>query len=362
MALLSICGGMSQDSPARAHQRGTVSFNDNLGNISGNPFALNSEGNTVTPNGIFTLNAGAHTLVAHYGSDASFNSSDSAAANFTVTQASSTTVLSSSSDHVGQGTNVTLTATIATNSFGNPPGGTVTFFSGTTPVGNVPAVSSSQSGAAASATASLVTPALPLGQDSVTAQYSGEPNYTGSTSTPVTVGVEVDFTVSAGAPSVAISAPGGSGNLTITVTGNTGYSSTINFTPSSCSGLPAESQCSFNPSSLTGSGRTALTVATKAPSRRTAALNGFRRWTTGVGFVFAGVILLGISPQRRRWGAMLFLAACAFVLLPVSCGGSSHGGGGGDPGTPPGPYTVTVTATTSTGLSHIVSLTVNVGP
>jgi hypothetical protein len=340
---------------------GTISFNDNLGDIPGNPFALNSEGNTATPNGISTLNAGAHTLIAHYGSDASFNSSDSAPANFTIAQASTTTVISSSSNHVGQGTKVTLTATIATNSFGNPPGGTVTFFSGTTPVGNVPAVSSSQSGAAASATASLVTPTLPLGQDSVTAQYNGEPNYTASTSTPVMVTVETDFTVSAGAPSVALSAPGGSGNLTITVTGNPGYNSTINLTSSSCSGLPAESQCSFKPSSLTGSGQTTLTVATTAP--RTAALNGFEHWTAGVGFVFAGVVLLGISPKRRRLGAMLFLAVSAFVLTSVSCGGGSHsGGGGGDPGTPRGSYTVTVTAATTTGLSHLVSFTLNVGP
>jgi hypothetical protein len=64
---------------------GTVTLTDNGSPLAGNPFSLNSEGNTGTPNGITTFAIGQHSIVAQYNSDASFNSSTSAAANFTIT-------------------------------------------------------------------------------------------------------------------------------------------------------------------------------------------------------------------------------------------------------------------------------------
>lgn len=145
--------------------------------------------------------------------------------------------------------------------------------------------------------------------------------------------------------------------MVLTITGQPGYNGTISFNAASCSNLPRESTCSFNPPSVTGSGQSTVTVATSPPRR--AALSRFEHWTAGTGFIFAGVALLGISPKRRRLGALLSLGVCAFLLTTMSCGGSNNNGGGGDPGTPIGQQTVTVSATSGT-LTHTTSFIVNV--
>jgi len=356
---------------------GSVGFADN--NNSFGALNLNSGGNTITPNGYFGFTAGQHSLVAKYLADNSFNVSSSSAAKFTITQASTNATLQPVSGVVVAGNNVTLTATLTSPAFaGAPsnlcgdlpceptsgfPSGGVTFFAGSTQLGTAALNGNQVIANGIMGTAILNTSALPLGLNTVFAQYAGDGNYAPTTSAGITVTVQADFTVSPASNNVAISAPGGSGTVAITVTGNPGYNSTINFTSSSCSGLPRESTCSFNPPSLTGSGQTTLTVSTTAP--RPATLSRLEHWMTGMGFAIAGVMLLAISPQRRKFGAMLSLAVCALVLSCVSCGGSSNsggGGGGGDPGTPPGQYTVTVTAATSTGLSHPLSFTLTVGP
>jgi len=256
---------------------------------------------------------------------------------------------------VGQGSSVTLTATVSTNSFGDAPSGTVTFFSGTNQLGSAPAFGgfNPQTGIV-NATASLTTSQLPNGQDSITAQYGGDQNYSVSTSAAITVTVQPDFAFSGSAPSISTS-PGGSGTLTLTITGQTGYNSTISFTSASCAGLPRESKCGFNPPSVAGSGTTTLTVTTTAPTA--AALNGSGWWATGAGFTVAAVFLCGI-PRKRRWSALASLVVAAFVMTGLGCGGGG-GGGGGDPGTPRGSYTVVVTATAG-ALSHTVNFTLNV--
>lgn len=340
---------------------GSVLFQDDTG-LLGTNMQLNSEGNLVSPQPIFTLSGGTHPVTASYAGDASFKPGVSAPADITVTPVATATSVSASSNNAGQGSNVTLTAIVSATSLGDSPSGTVSFFSGATVLGNAQGSFSSRTGGTVQAIASFATTQLPDGQDSITAQYNGDANYATSNAPAITVNVQPDFTVLAGAPSVTITAPGGSGTLALTITGQPGYNGTISFNAGSCSGLPRESTCSFNPPSLTGSGQTTVTIATTAP--RTSTLRGFEGWTAGTGFVFAGVALLGISPKRRRLGTLLSLALCAFLLTTVSCGGSSNnsnnnGGGGGDPGTPIGQQTVTVTATSGT-LTHTTSFTVNV--
>ena len=65
---------------------GGVNFSDSFGAIPGasNPYALNSQGNTATPNGVLTFDTGTHTISASYGGDASFNASASPSLSFTV--------------------------------------------------------------------------------------------------------------------------------------------------------------------------------------------------------------------------------------------------------------------------------------
>ena len=346
---------------------GSVSFTDNGANVIGNPYGLNSEATAATPQGIFTLPPGPHSIVAKYGGDPGFIASTSMPpVNITVTQAPTTTAVVSSSNAVVQGGSVTLAATVGTTSGGLGPVGTVTFLSGGTPIVNagnpvsVAGIAGSgniQNSALqpAQAQASLVT-SLPLGADSITAQYSGDSNYTGSTSSSITVNVQADFAFAAGAPSITIASPGGSGNVMLTVTGQPGYNGTINFSAASCSGLPRESTCSFNPPSLTGSGSTTLTITTTAA--HSAKLNGWGWWTTSFGATLA-VFLLGSVSRRRTSSRLLGLMAMAFLITIAGCGGGGGGGGGGDPGTPVGTSMVTVTATSGI-VTHTATVTLNV--
>ena len=83
-----------------------------------------------------------------------------------------------------------LTATVTTGSTGNSLTGTVSFFSGTTAIGSPVAVSAGRgTGNTANATALLSTTQLTAGADSITAQYSGDGNYNGSTSAATTINV-----------------------------------------------------------------------------------------------------------------------------------------------------------------------------
>jgi hypothetical protein len=173
--------------------------------------------------------------------------------------------------------------------------------------------------------------------------------------------VNADFMFSAGSPSITISSPGGRGNLTLSVTGQTGYSGTVNFTPASCSGLPYGAKCSFSPTAVTGSGNTVITVSTIAPTLASRRSFGW----TGFGLVFAGVFLLGIPSRRYRPVAFLSVLLLAFAAAGTGCGGGGGGSGGGNhsPGTPLGSYPIIVTATSGTGssaITHTINFTLQI--
>ena len=178
---------------------------------------------------------------------------------WTTTPAPTTTLISTTSTTVPQGTSVTFTATVTPST----ATGTVSFFNNgsTTALG-----SATLSGG----TATFPTTALPAGTDSVTATYNGDASNGVSTSVvaAVVTVTAADFTLSAGALTPASVSAGQSASATLTVTPVNG-SGTVNFTPSSCTGLPAGATCSFTPGSVNfggvgGSGTTTLTISTAA--------------------------------------------------------------------------------------------------
>jgi len=344
---------------------GTVSFQD--GNYVLGPLGLNSQGSTATPTGYFAFSVGQHSVTAQYQGDNSFNTSASAAVSFAITQATTSTTVAASASGATQGSTVNLTATVASPAFaglyGNVspfngestgwPSGTVTFYSGNIQIGMAQPAGQQATSSGFISTFSMGTSSLPVGQNTITAQYSGDLNYIASSAAPVTVTVAADFNFSVGSSSITVTKPGGTASNTLTITGQAGYNSTINFSSTSCAGLPLYSKCAFSPSTIGGSGNSTVTITTTAPSGALRLVP----WT-GTGIFFAGVLMLA-SRLRRRTPAVLVVLLCAIALGNMACGGGSgRGGGGGSPGTPTGNYNVVVTATTTDGVvSHSAGFT-----
>ena len=328
-------------------------------------YTLNSQGHAEDQ--FIQLTGGAHTLLASYTpSPAPPNNSYASSqgqATVTVTQAPTTVTLAASNTTVSPNQSVTLTATVGTTSVGFAPTQAVNFLNGVSPItGTVTyaPVNASVSGYA-SLTATLVTSFTTTA--TITAQYVGDINYSGSTSSPaVTITVNSgtpDFSVVPSPNTMAIASPGASGTTSIGISPINGFTGTVTL---SCAVPTAmtEATCSLASSSITPTTSTTLTVKTTAPSTVIGLFNG-PRWLAPLGgAVFAAFFLLLIPTKRRRlklaFGS-LFLVLLAAAL--VACGGSSSVTPPPSGGTPAGTYTVAVTGV-SGSLSRSANITVTV--
>ncbi len=147
------------------------------------------------------LAVGSHSITVEYLGDGNFTGNTSSAFSQTVNQAGSATSLSLSSSKVVYGQSVTFTATVGAVAPGSgTPTGSVEFFDGTTELDTADLSGGS---------ATFGTATLAVGTHSITAQYLGDDNFTGSTSpaqslsvtSPVGVGTTTSV-VSSANPSV----------------------------------------------------------------------------------------------------------------------------------------------------------------
>jgi len=182
---------------------GTITFKSGTATLG--TATLNSEG--VAELQSTTLPGGSNSLTASFPGDASFMASTSAPLAFNVTPAVTTlaTPTSMPFDSI-VGSPVTLIVRLSVNSGGAAPTGTVTFLNGSTTLGSANLVgTSATSNGPAFGAASLATSSLPSGTDSVTAVYSGDNNYAGSTSPALSVTVLKDVpTLTLSPPSASI--------------------------------------------------------------------------------------------------------------------------------------------------------------
>jgi subtilase family protein/Big-like domain-containing protein/VCBS repeat protein len=153
---------------------GTIVFFDNGLAITGDLPLSNGAASVNTS----ALAIGTHSITAYYSGDATFDGSVSAALVQTVNspKASSavTLALSAGSNPSVVGTSLTFSATVAPVT----ATGAVTFFDGALPIsGAIPLTNN---------TATFTTSALSGGIHSITARYSGDANFNGSTSAVVT--------------------------------------------------------------------------------------------------------------------------------------------------------------------------------
>jgi len=126
-----------------------------------------------------TLAGGVHNIVAYYSGDPTYVSSNSSTAVITVNTAATTTALNVTPATSSFGTSVTFTATVS-QSTGTAATGSVNFMNGGTLLGT---------GTVAGGVATFTTSTLPIAVYTVTAVYSGDTNFTGSTSSATTVTV-----------------------------------------------------------------------------------------------------------------------------------------------------------------------------
>ncbi len=136
------------------------------------------------------FSVGNHSISASYSGDASYNASASTSPlNFTITKANPTAQLWTPASTVARGQNVLLQLIVAINSSAPPATGTATFYSGNTVLGSVALAPTTLDWPYIASAAVLNVTSLPVGTDSITAQYSGDTNYVAATSNPLQITV-----------------------------------------------------------------------------------------------------------------------------------------------------------------------------
>jgi len=171
-----------------------------------------------------------------------------------------------------------------------------------------------------------------------------------------------DFQLSVSPSSLTI-ARGQSGTATFTVKPLNGFNSAVSF---SCSGLPAETTCAFNPTSVTPNGNSATsTLVVQTTAKGSAFLAPLPRSRPYLYASVFALLAIWLAFATLRTQKSLRVPVWAMLtLLVVSAGVASCGGGGGskNQGTPVGTSTVSITATTTgnAGTSHAATLTITV--
>ncbi len=179
-------------------------------------------------------------------------------------------------------------------------------------------------------------------------------------------GMGFDFSVSPSGQSSQTVSNGQSASFALNLATMGGSSGTFNF---SCGSLPANSSCTFNPPNETvnanATGSVTVKIATGISS--TSAQNtghSPKPFASGSFFVGLGLILMPVAIRRRQRGTFLLLLLILSSFGLTSCAGAGGGAGGAPPSnptsmTPPGAYSVVVTATAN-GLSHKITLNLTV--
>jgi Bacterial Ig-like domain (group 3)/Putative Ig domain len=287
-------------------------------------------------------------IVASFAGD-STNKLSQNSGDLVVSQSSTTTTLTSSANPSASGFSVTFTATVAAVSPGSgTPTGTVTFDDNGTPIGT---------GTLSAGVATFSTSSLTVGTHSITAVYSGDTNFTTSTSTALsqavnqaqapaitsansttfTVGTAGSFTVTTtGFPTASLSETGtlpsgvtfvdnGNGTATLSGTPAAGTGKTYPLTITAANGVTPNATQSFT---LTVNQAPAITSATSTT------------FTVGMAGSFTVTATGFPTPTLSETGALpsgVMFDAATGVLSGTPATGTA------------GPYSLTFTASNNVG-------------
>jgi sugar lactone lactonase YvrE len=325
---------------------------------------------TLSGNVLSISGPGTVSVTASQPGNSSFGAAIPVTQSFNVTATTATT-LSLSTNTANAGASITLTAKVTFTTAGTPTG-TVSFYDGTTLL--IPTSAMLPSAVPLSvngltATAMLTTNTIPSGSTDITAVYTGDPSYTESssnaTANPILI-VSPDFNITA-TPSMLTISVGQSGTSVITVTPVGGYSETITF---SCPGIPSTLTCSFAPPALnfypgTGTGTLSQTTTLTVTSTTDVAqlIHSGSDHETRLAGIFLGLPGLGFLlcfARRRRMNLGRILSLMVLVLVACGTLAGVSGCGSGSGTSTNGTYNIPVTLNDGSGITHIVTVTVNV--
>jgi hypothetical protein len=311
---------------------GTITFYANGTVIAGTPYYNSSDGGYGSYARLsvwFDTNAnafpspGMYAITASYSGDTNYQSSTSSAANFNVLYPTPSVTMTPASQTVPYGGTATIKALVSSGNKKFHPSGTITFVdSGRTVSGPTTCTSTTDSigNYACQASANFTV----TDGSGVTANYSGDSNY--PTSSGYASIFMPDFYENANPVQATLTA-GQSQNVTFSIGSMAGFAGTV--TNFSCSGLPAETTCTFSPDEVTADPSqwvsTTLTISTTPLGQSRRGLRAAKMgtaWLSIAGVFLVGACLIGLSNPRKR-GLSLGLMALAIMLALPSCGGGS---------------------------------------
>jgi sugar lactone lactonase YvrE len=268
-------------------------------------------------------------------------------ANLTITPAPTLTTLVASATTINPGLPITLTTHIASTTTGQPTG-TVSLLDGTTTLLTAQVASTGD--------ATFTTAELTQGIHTLTTLYSGDANFTASTSTPQLIGIGInptpDFTLASTGTTTQAVTSGSTANFTFAVEfQGAPLSSPITL---SASGLPNLATAAFNPAYIPpGSTASNFTVTITTP--KTTA-NQQKTTFTPIKFALIFLPIAILSTRRRKTISLLSLTFLAFF---TGCGDRIYTRTQSTNPTKIYTIAVTGTATTPTGttLTHTATVT-----
>ncbi len=297
------------------------------------------------------MSNGSYAIAANYAGDGANLPSASAVFNETIQlRPSSTTVTGSTTDPANL-QQITLIAVVAGQGSATP-GGTVTFTSGSTALGQALL---GPTGVA------IITTIFTQPNQQVTASYAGDINYAASQSTgPITItGVASppQFTLSVSAPSIILITRQHT-TINVLIASVKGFTDTIAL---GCTGLPKSATCTFTPSqvalSANGAPTVSLTVDTgdplgAGPNTTASLLHSHGTFLCCLPFGLLAGLLRRRAALRNLSAFILCAAALALTISASGCSGLSIGS------TAPGTYTFKVVGTAAaSGLTQTQTIT-----
>lgn len=230
--------GKAEGASSQGIATGTVKMSDGS-SVLASSLAVTS-GNQVsygTPSASYpaAFGVGTHSIVATYSGDASYNASSSTAVPFTVVKDGTTVSVYPAKAAIDSQASDVIQVVVDTTSAGSEPTGTVTVTAngatiGTLTGGYLQGASSTTGADEIIAQLTVNGTALAAGANTITATYSGDGNYTGSSGTGSVTVSESAFKLSnSGAISIAPGATTGN-TASITVTPSNAFVGVVNLT------------------------------------------------------------------------------------------------------------------------------------